>query len=145
MIPYIILWVAIMVIAVVVELETAQLVSVWFAAGAIAALIAAFFDATVILQILIFFIVSGITLLGFFPLRKKYLKDQPQERTNADRILGDEAVVVQKIDNVLGRGQVNVRGQIWTARTTDNAETIDEGQRVEVLRIEGVKAIVQRV
>ena len=95
------------------------------------------------MQVVVFLVVSFVTLLLVRPLAQRYINDR-KEPTNADRVIGREAVVTQAIDNLKGEGQVNVSGAVWTARSQEEAP-IPAGARVRVLRIEGVKVIVSPV
>lgn len=135
-----IVWVVIMVVFLVVEAATAGLTCIWFAIGALAALIAALFGAPIWLQLVWFFVVSVVTLYFTRPLVLKYVNSRSQP-TNADMVIGKEALVTEAIDNVESAGAVAVGGKVWTARS-ENGETIEVGSIVTVLRIEGVKLIV---
>ena len=135
-----IVWVVIMVVFLVVEAATAGLTCIWFAIGALAALIAALFGAPMWLQLVWFFVVSVVTLYFTRPLVLKYVNSRSQP-TNADMVIGKEALVTEAIDNVESAGAVAVGGKVWTARS-ENGEPIEVGSIVTVLRIEGVKLIV---
>lgn len=135
-----IVWVVIMVVFLVVEAATAGLTCIWFAIGALAALIAALFGAPIWLQLVWFFVVSVVTLYFTRPLVLKYVNSRSQP-TNADMVIGKEALVTEAIDNVESAGAVAVGGKVWTARS-ENGEPIEVGSIVAVLRIEGVKLIV---
>ena len=136
-------WLIAMVLFGVLEAVTVGLTSIWFAVGALAALIAASLGAFALVQVIVFLVVSFVTLLLLRPLAQRYINDR-KEPTNADRVIGREAVVTQAIDNLKGEGQVNVSGAVWTARSQEEAP-IPAGARVRVLRIEGVKVIVSPV
>lgn len=135
-----IVWVVIMVVFLVVEAAPAGLTCIWFAIGALAALIAALFGAPIWLQLVWFFVVSVVTLYFTRPLVLKYVNSRSQP-TNADMVIGKEALVTEAIDNVESAGAVAVGGKVWTARS-ENGEPIEVGSIVTVLRIEGVKLIV---
>ena len=135
-----IVWVVIMVVFLVVEAATAGLTCIWFAIGALAALIAALFGAPIWLQLVWFFVVSVVTLYFTRPLVLKYVNSRSQP-TNADMVIGKEALVTEAIDNVESAGAVAVGGKVWTARS-ENGEPIEVGSIVTVLRIEGVRLIV---
>lgn len=135
-----IVWVVIMVVFLMVEAATAGLTCIWFAIGALAALIAALFGAPIWLQLVWFFVVSVVTLYFTRPLVLKYVNSRSQP-TNADMVIGKEALVTEAIDNVESAGAVAVGGKVWTARS-ENGEPIEVGSIVTVLRIEGVKLIV---
>ena len=136
-------WVVIMVVFLVVEAATAGLTCIWFAVGSLAALIAALFDAQLWLQIVWFLVISFVTLYFTRPLVKKYVNSRSQP-TNADMVIGKEALVTEDIDNVEATGAVSVGGKVWTARSADGGR-IKSGAVVSVLRIEGVKLIVEPV
>lgn len=138
-----IVWVVLMVVFLVVEAATAGLTCIWFAIGSLAALIAALFDAQLWLQIVWFLVISFVTLYFTRPLVKKYVNSRSQP-TNADMVIGKEALVTEDIDNVEATGAVSVGGKVWTARSADGG-CIKSGTVVSVLRIEGVKLIVEPV
>ena len=137
-----ILWAAAIIIFAVLEGITVQLVSVWFVLGAVAALITAFCGGTLITQLVVFTLVSVITLVVTRPLVKKCVKPKVQS-TNADRCIGESGVVTEKIDNLAATGLVKVKGSIWTARS-GTEESIEAGELVTIERIEGVKVIVTK-
>ena len=136
-------WVAALVVFLIVEAVTAGLVSIWFVFGSLVALICAALGAAVWLQIFWFVIVSVATLVLTRPLVKRYV-DSRSVATNADRSIGRAAVVTERIDNLAATGAVKLDGVVWTARSTDDAVTIETGERVTVRAIEGVKLIVER-
>ena len=137
------LWLVLLVIFGIVEAATLGLTSIWFAAGALVAMVAALLHAPLWAHIVLFLAVSFVALLLMRPLAKKYLTPSFQP-TNADRIIGQEAVVTETIDNLKGRGLVSVDGTVWTARAEDE-QPIAAGTVVKVLRIEGVKVFVEAV
>ena len=106
---YSILWLVALIIFGVVEAATVGLASIWFAAGALAALILSAFLNSLLVQVVVFLAVSFVTLLLVRPLAQKYFNAR-RTATNADRVIGQEAVVVQEIDNLRGLGQVKVGG-----------------------------------
>lgn len=141
------IWIGLIVIFLIVEGLTAGLVTIWFAVGALAALIAAMFHAPLWLQLVWFFAVSiaafAVSIAAFAvtrPLVKKYINSRTQP-TNADMLIGQECLVTEDIDNLAGRGAVSVGGKVWTARAQTDAP-IPAGTAAIVLRIEGVKLIV---
>lgn len=128
---------------IILEAVTYQLICIWFAIGCIAAMIAASFGAGTMTQLWIFAGVSAAALIGTRPLVKKLIKDRPLEKTNADRIIGSKAVVIQKIGGIDAVGQVKAGGNVWTAKAYDGKE-IEEGETVIVKSIEGVKLMVEK-
>ena len=128
------------IIAIALEAATAQLVSIWFAGGVLAGLIAHFLHAPFWLQVIAAAVATLILLLATRPLVRRFLRGK-ETRTNADRVVGRTAVVTEPIDNVLAKGRVSVLGSDWTARSLDGG-AIPAGAQVRVERIEGVKLIV---
>lgn len=117
-----------------------HLVSIWFAAGSLVALLVSFLNGPVWLQITLFLVVSCALLALLWPAVKKYLRPK-LEKTNVDAIIGKEGIVTASIDNVSATGQVKLGAMEWTARST-SGDIIKEGTRVKVDRIEGVKVFV---
>lgn len=136
-----IFWAAAIILFGIAEAVTAQLVSIWFLIGAIAALIAAFCGANLIIQIIVFIAVSILALVITRPLVKKYINPK-KEHTNADRVIGQVGIVAEDIDNIRATGQVKADGKIWTARAADNS-VIPAGSEVIIEKIDGVKLIVK--
>ena len=134
------LWLVIMVLFLVVEAATVGLVCIWFAVGALIALLAAMCGAQLWLQIVLFLIVSAATLYFTRPLVKRYVNSKV-EPTNADMVIGKECRVTETVDNIAGTGAVYVDGKTWTARS-ENDEVIPEGTLVTAKSIDGVKLIV---
>ena len=135
-------WLVLIVALIVIEAVTVQLMTIWFAVGAIAGLIACIFKLEVWLQILIFVIVSAVALIATRPFVKRFT-NAGKEPTNADRYIGKNAVVVEAIDNIHGKGAVTIGGLEWTARTTDGS-TVEKDEIVTVESIEGAKLIVKK-
>ena len=139
-----VVWLVAMIVLLVIEGVVPGLISIWFALGALAALVSALLHAPLWLQIVWFLVVSIAALALTRPLAKKYINAKTQP-TNADMLIGKECVVRESIDNVLGAGAVSVDGKVWTARTENDDSKVPEGSRAVVVRIEGVKLIVKPV
>ena len=135
-----VVWGAATLIFLAVEAVTVGLASIWFAIGSACALIAALLGAPVWLQALWFAVISALTLLLTRPLAKKFINGR-SEPTNADRVIGADCRVVERIDNLAGTGAVSADGKVWTARTADGA-VVEPGAIVRALEIQGVKLIV---
>ncbi len=136
-----IFWIVLLVVLIIVEAVTAQLVTIWFAAGAAAALVAELCGLQQWLQWVIFIAVSVIALVATRPLVRKATKSTI-EPTNADRCIGQTAIVTEDINNIEGKGQVHVNGITWTARSADGS-VFAKDERVTVEKIDGVKLIVK--
>ena len=135
-------WLVLLVALVVIELLTLGLTTVWFAGGAFVATIAALFDAPIALQVIIFLLVSALLLFFTRPLAVKYF-NKDRVRTNAESLVGRQAIVISEIDNLQGIGQVNVGGMEWSARTRVDGMKLPVGTVATVLAINGVKLIVE--
>lgn len=135
------LWAGLLVAFVVIESLTVQLVSIWFAVGALAALIAKLCSANITVQMVVFVVVSLLALLLTKPLVKRFTHATISP-TNMDANLGATAIVVSKIDNRNATGEVKLGSLIWLARSV-NSEVIEQGQHVTVVHIEGAKLIVE--
>lgn len=133
-------WLGLLVLFAVVEAVTIGLVSLWFAAGALCALLSSYFTENIWLQITVFLAVSAAAMVVLRPLAKKFVFPRVVP-TNADRVIGRDAVVTEDIDNRKGAGAAVVFGVAWTARSLDGAP-IPAGTTVTVERIDGVKLIV---
>jgi membrane protein implicated in regulation of membrane protease activity len=138
-----IVWLVLLVVFLMVEGVTVTLVSSWFAAGALVALIASLLNAPIWLQVTLFLLVSCIALSMLRPLLRKFITPKVV-KTNVDAIVGTQGLVTASIDNVTASGQVKLGTMEWSARST-SGEKIEAGTLVKVDRIEGVKAFVSPV
>lgn len=138
-----IIWLILMVVFLVMEAATVTITSLWFAAGALVALLAGALGAKFWLQVVLFIAVSAAMLMALRPVIKKHFTPK-LTRTNVDAIIGTQGYVTADINNVAATGTVKLNGMEWTARSTDGAP-IPAGTLIRVDRIEGVKAIVSPV
>ena len=136
-------WLIAAILFVVIESVTTQLISIWFAAGAISAFIATLFGGNLIVQWSLFIAFSIILLIATKPLAKKLTKNS-NEKTNIDSTVGKITVVTSKIDNIAETGEVKLNSLIWSARSLDG-EIIEKDSKVIVKKVEGVKLIVSPV
>ena len=137
-----VLWLVAFVVFLMVEASTVTMVSLWFAVGALAALIVSLF-AGFGWHIAVFLAVSAVCLTALRPLAQKYFKPR-LTKTNVDAIIGSQGYVTADIDNLAATGKVNLGAMEWTARST-TGQNIPAGTLVKVDRIEGVKAFVTAV
>ena len=135
-----IIWLVLLVIFIMTEASTVAVVSIWFAIGALAAMIASLLGAQVWLQVVLFLVVSCSLLCVLRPLVRKYFTPK-LTRTNVDSVIGSTGIVTSRIDNVMSQGQVKLGAMEWTARST-SGEVIEAGMLVKADRIEGVKVFV---
>ncbi len=137
------IWVILAIIFAFIEAVTLGIASIWFVFGALAAALFSFIGFGPAVQIAVFIIVSAVLLI----LTRPILVDKfnlGKEKTNVDAIIGQEGIVEEEIDNIRGKGQVMIKGHMWSARSADS-ESIKKGRRVTVQDVEGVKVIVKEV
>lgn len=137
-----VLWLGILVALVVIELLTMGLTTIWFAGGALVATIASLFGTPLALQVILFLAASAFLLYFTRPIAVKYF-NKDRVRTNAESLVGRQAIVISEIDNLQGIGQVNVGGMEWSARTRVDGVKLPVGTVTTILAINGVKLIVE--
>ncbi len=137
-----IFWLICVVLFAVAEIATMGLTTIWFAIGAMVALFFALFGVNVWIQIIVFILVSLVMILFTRPIAVKYFNTD-RAKTNADSLIGKQAIVTQAIDNLHAAGKVMVSGQEWTARSSEDDILIEEGAVTDILAINGVKLIVR--
>ena len=137
------IWLILLVVLVAGEAITVGLTFIWFAAGALGGLLVAVLGGAIWLQVVVFLVLSAVTLILVRPAAAKLLTPGISP-TNADRVLSQIALVTEEIDNIAETGQVKLFGQVWSARS-ESGEIIPVQSRVRILRIEGVKVFVRLV
>ena len=133
-------WLAVAILFGILEAATLGLTSIWFALGALGAMVVAMFNGPVWLQTLVFVLISAVTLVLTRDIAKQFF-NRSRQPTNADRIIGAEALVLEDVDNMHATGTVRAGGAVWTARSRDGT-LIPKDSTVRVVDIDGVKAIV---
>lgn len=137
-----VVWLIATIVFSVAEAVTVQLISIWFAAGSLIALVSSMLGAPLWLQITLFFAGAGILLIATRPIAKKLIGTK-KIATNADMVIGSTGIVEQPINNVHETGRVFVNGLSWAARSEDGSE-IAADETVVIRRIEGVKLFVEK-
>ena len=137
------IWLVLVVLFLATEAGTVSLVSIWFAGGALAAMVSALLGAQVGLQVLLFLAVSAILLTLLRPILRKFVTPK-QVKTNIDAVIGSKGIVLEQINNDLAQGRVKLGAMEWTARST-SGEMLEPGIQVVVDTIEGVKVFVSPV
>lgn len=133
-------WLAIVILLGVIELVTVNLVTIWFIASALVSLVLSFFEIPFIVQFGVFVILGTILLITTRKMLQSKI-DSFKQSTNLDRVIGTEGIVTEKITKH-NNGEVKVDGKRWTAVSD---KTIQEGKIVKIIKIEGVKLIVEEV
>ena len=137
---YAVFWIIFAIVLGIVEAVSVNLVTIWFAVGAVAGFIAAIFTDSLLIQISVFVAVSLIALILTRPFAKNML-DNKKVPTNAARFIGAEGLVIEEIDEIKGSGQIKALGQVWSAKSADKSG-IAMGETVIINKIEGVRAVV---
>ncbi len=139
-----IVWLIIFAAMVVIELVSLGLTTIWFAGGAIVAMLASLGHVNVAVQVILFIAVSVILLILIRPWARRHF-NRGRVRTNAQSLIGLNAVVLEPVNNMQAQGRVLIRGQEWAARNIREDEIIPKDAQVCVREISGVKLIVEQI
>ena len=134
-------WLIIAGVLFVGEILTSGFLLLWFAIAAVISMLVSFFTTNLFIQVLVFVIISILLLIFTRPLLSRYVKNNTTI-TNSNAIIGKVALVTEEISLLNSTGQINVDGEIWSAKTMDPNLTIPKGSKVEIIGIDGVKACV---
>ena len=137
-----IIWLVVLIIAAIVEVLTMGLTTIWFAGGALVAIVATLLHAPIAIQVVLFFVVSLLLLFFTRPVAVRYF-NRDRVKTNVESLVGRQAIVISEISNIQGIGQVTVGGNQWSARSVSDNVVIPAGAVVNILSINGVKLIVK--
>lgn len=137
-----VVWLVLLVLLLIIEALTLGLTTIWFAGGALVSFIMATAGIEVLVQIIAFCVVSVLLLIITRPAAVRWV-NKDRVKTNAESLIGSTAVITEAIDNLAGKGQVQVRGQYWTARAANDDHRIEAGTTVKIKQISGVKLIVE--
>ena len=138
-----IVWLIILALCLLVEIATLGLVTIWFAGGALVTFFVAMATDSLLIQMLVFLVVSLLLLFFTRPIAKKFYNSK-RTKTNVESVIGEQCKVTETIDNFNGTGTVLLNGLEWTARSKDET-VIEAGSRVQVCVVDGVKVIVEKV
>lgn len=136
-------WLAVMIVLLVLEIITVGLTTIWFAGGALAAMFVSALGGGIVLQIAVFLVISFILVIFTRPWALKYIKTG-RVKTNYEGIIGKIVRITQDVDNLNGTGCAVINGQEWTARATEDEKKIAAGTLAKVVNISGVKLIVEQ-
>lgn len=144
-----ILWLVVLVLAIIFEVRTSDVVAVWFMPAAAVALLISFFTkddplGNFAIQLAAFALVSVVSFLIFKIAFNKKVKKMKRGKTNLTALIGERCLVIEDISNIHSKGSVNLKGAIWSARSVDENDVVEEGTIVVVERIDGVKLICAR-
>ena len=137
------IWLIIAGVCFVIEMMTVGFLIFWFGIGALLTMIVSLiFPDNIVLQTAVFVLSSTLLIFLTKPLAKKLTKSDKKVATNAYSVIGKKGIVTQDINETHGVGQIKVAGEVWSAKTTDGS-TIEKGTQIEVIKIDGVKAVVE--
>jgi membrane protein implicated in regulation of membrane protease activity len=134
-------WLIALAVFIIIEIITLGLTTIWFAGGSLIAFLLSLVYDNLILEVVVFLVVSLVLLIFTRPIAAKYFNKQ-RVKTNYESLIGKEARVTEKIDNFNASGQVIVEGQEWSARAVNDQKVIAPGERVVIRSISGIKLIV---
>ena len=126
----------------IIEMATIGFLVFWLGIGALLAMVTSFFTDSIFIQSLVFVVTSTLLLIFTRPLVNKFIKIPKEVKTNAYSIIGKKGIVTSKINNIEGTGQIKMDGEIWSAKSATD-EDIPENTEVEIVEIDGVKAVVK--
>ena len=126
----------------IIEMATIGFLVFWFGIGALLAMATSFITDSILIQALVFIITSTLLLIFTKPLVDKFIKIPKEVKTNAYSIIGKKGIVISKINNIEGVGQIKIDGEVWSAKSATD-EDIPENTEVEIVEIDGVKAVVK--
>ena len=138
-----VIWLVSFVLFLIVELVTVSLVSIWFAGGALVAMLIATLGGGTILQVVVFLVVSLVLLIFTRPFALNYI-NSTRIKTNYEGIIGKVVRITEDVDNMNGTGCATVNGQEWTVRSVNDNNKIEAGKLAKVVNIKGVKLIVDK-
>lgn len=136
------IWILLIIAFIVIESATVSLISIWFAGGALVALLALLLGADVTIQILVFLLVSVLCIVLLRKFALNSVKNK-KSKTNIDRIIGQEIILKEGISDELGAGLAVINDVEWKVKS-ENGELIPAGEKVKVVDVEGVKLVVKR-
>ena len=128
----------------IIEMATIGFLVFWLGIGALLAMVTSFITDSIIIQFIVFVTTSTLLLIFTRPLVNKFIKIPKEIKTNAYSIIGKKGIVISKINNVDGEGQIKIDGEVWSAKSFDE-ENIEKDTEVEIVEIDGVKAVVKKI
>ena len=128
----------------IIEMATIGFLVFWLGIGALLAMVTSFITDSILIQSIVFIISSTVLLIFTRPLVDKFIKVPKEVKTNAYSIIGKKGIVISKINNIEGNGQVKIDGDVWSAKSVDDTD-IPKDTEIEIVEIDGVKAVVKKV
>lgn len=139
------IWLIVSGLCFIIEMVTVGFFVFWFGIGALVSmLVSIVLPENIILQCSVFVVTSVVLLLLTKPLVNKFTKNDKKLETNAYSIIGKKGIVIQDINNTLGNGQIKISNEVWSAKT-ESENTIEKGTEIRIVKIDGVKAVVEPI
>ena len=142
-ISYVFFWLFVTIVLAVIELATMGLLTIWFAVGAIVAMLISFLNVPFVAQVIVFLVVSICAMLVVRPWAAAHLNNKIK-KTNVDALVGRKTIVKTDIDNIHGTGKVDLDGSTWLATSSSDDVVIKEGEEVVIKEVHGAKLVVER-
>ncbi len=127
----------------IIEMATIGFLVFWLGIGALLAMVTSFITDSILIQSIVFVVTSTLLLIFTRPIVDKFIKTPKEVKTNAYSIIGKKGIVISKINNIEGCGQIKIDGEVWSAKSSDD-EDLAENTEVEIVEIDGVKAVVKK-
>ena len=128
----------------IIEMATIGFLVFWLGIGALLAMLTSFITNSILIQSIVFLISSTLLMVFTRPLVNKFIKVPKEVKTNAYSIIGKKGIVISKINNIEGNGQVKIDGEVWSAKSIDDSVILNNTE-IEIVEIDGVKAVVKQV
>lgn len=128
----------------IIEMATIGFLVFWLGIGALLAMVTSFITDSIVVQSIVFLVTSSLLLVFTRPLVNKFIKVPKEVKTNAYSIIGKKGIVISKINNIEGNGQIKIDGDVWSAKSADDID-IPKDTEIEIVEIDGVKAVVKKV
>ena len=139
------LWLALLVLSALLEGFWTKGIFLCFVPSSLIAMVLAFFDIHIWIQVGVFLLLCGLSFLFLRPILRALFSRSAPTAFTVESAIGTRCTVVEKLDNLAGRGAVTVSGMEWAARTTSDEITVEAGKEVEIIAVEGVKFICREV
>lgn len=139
-----IFWLIVAGIFFIIEMATIGFLVFWLGIGALLAMLTSFITNSILIQSIVFVVTSTLLLIFTRPLVNKFIKIPKEIKTNAYSIIGKKGIVISKINNINGSGQIKIDGDVWSAKSIDE-DDIEKNTEIEIVEIDGVKAVVKKI
>lgn len=141
---FVLIWLALVILFVILELITLGLTTIWFAIGALASALIAMLGAPIWLQVVVFIVVSAVLVACTRGFAKRHLNNR-LVKTNSESLIGKTTVIIETVDNTALTGKIRINDVEWTARAVNETQVIPKDTKVVIREINGVKCMVEPI